>query len=276
MGIRSYLKRNTVSLNGEKSISNRINLEWWDKTPNVGDFLANVVYQWTLDYYNLDRLKMVNKTKHLMTIGSLIGMRNFDATIWGSGVHCMETVKKIYNSHKYVKYDIRAVRGPITRQVLCAAGYECPEVYGDPAILMPVIYPKRERSIKYECSVILHLSQKKRIENNTDLSLHYIDVETCDYKKFIEEIVSSRKIISSSLHGIILSESYGTPAIFLRSGMDKELIKFFDWYLSTNRNTIKMASSIEDALDMEPMVLPNLESLRMQLLNCFPKDLWDD
>ncbi|MBE6782684.1 MAG: polysaccharide pyruvyl transferase family protein [Ruminococcaceae bacterium] len=66
--------------------------------------------------------------------------------------------------------------------------------------------------------------------------------------KFVEEIKSSEKVISSSLHGIILAETYGVPAVFLNTGgyVDNALIKYYDWYYSTNRWNVKMARTIED------------------------------
>ena len=54
---------------------------------------------------------------------------------------------------------------------------------------------------------------------------HYIDVKTSDYRKFITEICQSKLIISSSLHGIILAESYGIPAIFLNEGVEKKFYR---------------------------------------------------
>lgn len=100
-------------------------------------------------------------------------------------------------------------------------------------------------------------------------------ISTHNYKYFIDEIVKSEKIISSSLHGIILAESYGVPAILLNEGIDNQLIKYYDWYYSTGRKSVKIANSIEEALSMEPMDLPDLTNMRNDLINSFPYDLWD-
>ncbi len=94
--------------------------------------------------------------------------------------------------------DIRAVRGPLTRRVLQACGYNVPKIFGDPAILLPDIYnPNKPK--EYDVSVVFHFRYARSLEN-----YHCIPIQTYDYKKFIDEVIKSRKIISSSLHGIII------------------------------------------------------------------------
>ena len=82
-------------------------------------------------------------------------------------------------------------------------------------------------------------------------------------------------VISSSLHGIILAESYGIPAIFLGQNMEYEIIKFYDWYYSTGRKNVVIANSLDDALQMTPMALPQLEEMQKNLMMAFPNDLWN-
>ncbi len=270
-GVKSYLLRNRLCLDGTPAKEKKIYLEWWHKKKNVGDYLATVIYEKMMEHYGLDRDKKTSKPMHLLTVGSLIAMSKFDAVIWGSGIHCLDTSRKLMTQAGYVEYDIRAVRGPITDFLLRTAGYETSGIYGDPAVLMPLFYqPAVEKN--YPVSLIAHLSTKEKYKN---LDIHLIDVETDDYQFFIDEICASQKVISSSLHGIILAESYGIPAVFLADGMDNEIMKFFDWYYSTHRYNIQIAYTIQEALTMEPMELPYLESMQEALMNSFPVDLWE-
>lgn len=263
--------RNSFSIGWKKAKRNRINLEWWDKKENIGDSLALVIYQWMLDRNDIKKDAKVTKIIHVMTIGSLIGMVPFDAVIWGTGIHRISSIYKLVKYKRMVKYDIRAVRGPLTKNVLEYAGYNCSNCnYGDPAILMPLIYTPSVKK-KYDYSVIHHID-KINIESNNNY--HMIDVRTTNYKYFVEEICSSKLIISSSLHGIILAESYGVPAIFINEDMNDELFKFYDWYFSTGRKNVVMATSISEALNITPMELPDLAEMRNNLLKCFPYDLF--
>ena len=103
---------------------------------------------------------------------------------------------------------------------------------------------------------------------------HIIDVASFDYKKFIDEIVASEMVISSSLHGIIVAETYGVPALFLNNGVWDQSIKYLDWYYSTGRYNVKMISSVEEIEHVMPMKLPELDFMRRQIQECFPYDLW--
>lgn len=269
--IRRRFFRNTTSIVYKKALNKQVNLEWWNKKNNLGDALSETVFSWMLEEKQIEKNKKVSKTVHLFGIGSVVGMGNFDATIWGSGIHTFRTIKDIVNQSKYRKYDIRAVRGPITAEILTSCGYKCPKIYGDPAVLMKNIYKPSNIEKKYKYSAILHIEHQDidRFEN-----MHYINMNTTDYKKVIDEIVASEVIISSSLHGIILSETYGVPAIFLKHGMSNELLKFYDWYFSTGRNNVKMANTMQEAVNMVPMELPNLEEMQEKLIQKFPYDLW--
>jgi pyruvyltransferase len=62
--------------------------------------------------------------------------------------------------------------------------------------------------------------------------------------------------------------------VFLKKGIEAEMLKFYDWYFSTERYSVKIASDINEAMHMEPMPLPDLLKLKNNLLKSFPYDLW--
>lgn len=267
-------ERNKYTLTGEKAIEGQITLEYWSKKTNLGDALALVVYEWMLKQhsnYEQDSTLEKGKITHLMTVGSILNMGDFDATVWGSGILSVGVLKEIYNKAQYRRLDVRAVRGPITRDILENAGYTVPEIYGDPGILMPFIYKSNsiERTIPY--LIIPHYSQ---IEQFMSRGYKCLDIRTTDYKFFIDQMKKSRLIISSSLHGIILAEAYGIPAVLLNNN-DIDLLKYYDYYFSTERKSVKVASSIEEALSIEPMPLPDLSEMQKRLIESFPYDLFE-
>lgn len=272
--IKNFCLRNKYSLTTKYVKANEVNLEWWNSSLNIGDTLAKIVYDYMLDYYNLDPHKRIQRTVHLNTIGSIIAIGNYDAVIWGSGLHCNRTINNLIKHQKYVKYDVRAVRGPITESLLESAGYQCPHVYGDPAVIMPLIYTPINIKKEYSISVIVHYSKVKTAKDLEERGYHTINVLTDDYRYFIDEICKSKLVISSSLHGIILAETYGVPAIFLRNGIENEEMKFYDWYFSTNRHNVVVLDSIDEWKNVTPMQLPDLYNMRMNLIESFPNDIW--
>lgn len=267
-------RRNEKSFRGRPARTKEVNLEYWKYCRNLGDsVLPKMVYEWMLQRKECDKNVRMDKTIHLLTIGSIIGLGNFDAVIWGSGINKFEMVHKIEKNRKYVKYDIRIVRGPLTREILLSSGYNCPPIYGDPGVLLPLIYPKENVDKKYKFCVLYHHATNKR-EMICDENSICIDMQTKDYKKVVNAIMESEVVISSSLHGIILAEAYGVPTVFLNKGMDNQLMKFYDWYYSTGRMTVNVAMSLEEAMKMKPMQVPDLSKMQRELLSTFPYDLW--
>lgn len=240
---------------------------------NLGDYLSLIIVDYLLKNHNLNLNNKTNQTYYLYAIGSIIGWGYQDAVIWGSGLLNEKNVLRCLKP----KLDIRAVRGPCSKKILSEHGIACPEIYGDPACLLPLYYyPKVEKRWKY--SIILHHKSKFRNDKNfkcylKENGIHYIEILTTDYKFFIKEILSSEYVISSALHGIILSESYGIPTIFLRENLNQDL-KFDDWYFSTGRYEYMYITDIKDLSEDFTNVIPSLKVMQENLINSFPYDLW--
>ena len=163
--------------------------------------------------------------------------------------------------YPFCKLDIRAVRGPLTRKELLKYKQNCPEVYGDPAILMPLLYnPKIEK--QRDILVIPQFITEKKFRADHPL-YEMITMNTNDYKSVIDYIVSSKLVVTSSLHGIILADAYGVPSLLFR-GLNKNIdFKYYDYYYSTGRYNATIAESFEDVINKEPLPLPHLETCKL-------------
>ena len=140
-------------------------------------------------------------------IGSVLGWANRNTIVWGTGKMSRTDATMFKEEPK----QILAVRGPKTREEIIKRGFKCPEIYGDPALLMPKYYnPQLEK--KYEFSVIPHAIDRVLIPKLKKQmpKAHFIDV-TGDIYKFIDEVIQSKYIISSALHGCIMSYAYNIP-----------------------------------------------------------------
>ena len=129
-------------------------------------------------------------------------------------------------------------------------------------------------SFEYDASLVLHYSDELSFDIPQELQINIISIRTRDYESFISQIVKSKRVISSSLHEIILAETYNIPAVLLLKE-DHSLFKYEDWYKSTGREEIVVAHSIEEALKIDPMPIPDLHPIQADLIKAFPSDLWE-
>ena len=241
---------------------------------NLGDSLGEVIIRFLLDKKSIDINKPVSKTKHLYCVGTNIHGAYQSATIWGSGIYPPSNKKEAFlQKHCGRKLDIRAVRGPLTRDQVLKYGHKCPEVYGDPAILMPMIYNPVVPKLRNRLVIPQFFNEVEFREAHPNE--HMISMNTNDYESVIREILASEIVYTSSLHGIILAEAYGVPAVFFRGLTKDRDFKFLDYYYSTGRNSIELSESFEEALGTAVPALPNLSKQKADLLRSFPYDLWE-
>lgn len=202
-----------------------IAINFFETTQNWGD---------TINLYLLEKISGKKPVvapptqQHVLAVGSILRIANHNSIVWGSGF-----ISKKGNI-KYKPLKVCAVRGPLTRKLLLRKGIEAPEIYGDPALLMPRFYhPNVEK--KYSLGVIPHY---RDIEHPVVKKLEQQGARILDIKKnaedFIDDLLECEHTISSSLHGLIASDSYGIPNqwVTLKNELTGGIFKFQDYYQS--------------------------------------------
>ncbi len=131
--------------------------------------------------------------------------------------------------------DIRALRGPLTREALAGAGYPISDdlPYGDPGLLVPHFYARSPHQVDDFCLVPHHSDYKEWRWKFPGFNV--IDIGTPTYESIgplIMEITKYRMIFSSSLHVTILCESFGIPVV--PTG-PKLPFKFDDFYAGVGK-----------------------------------------
>lgn len=283
-----------------------INLYFWNNEPNLGDYLSEYI----VGAIAADRVMFKNPfitgksilksavkgmikpdgtfrkyteeyllpgRRILFAIGSILDWAPENAIVWGSGFREPDSTTACR--------DIRAVRGYLTRDLLPPPLRNVP--VGDPALLLPLILPPSsvETAKDHDISIIPHFKDKRDFSRYGDL--HFIDIQNCDIRHFVNELTSSRLILSSSLHGIILAHSYGIPALWIKNRhTGSSDFKVHDYYsslgieapiplsntdLSHNRNKLEeiLANRMDKALPSDE----RLKKLRDGLLSAFPYPL---
>lgn len=206
------------------------------RVPNLGDSMNDNL----LEFIAQRKLPTINhqvKTDKtvLIAIGSILQWATPTTLVWGSG---FITAKS--SIHAQPK-KICAVRGPLSRERILTLGFTCPEIYGDPALLYPLYY-KPKIAKKYKLGIVAHYIDRhsllfKRLLK--DKSILDINVKG-NVNKTVNQICSCERIVSSSLHGLIVADAYGIPSAWIKI-TDKVIgagFKFRDYFASVGRTDI--------------------------------------
>lgn len=178
-------------------------------------------------------MRTIFTRKYIVAIGSIISWAcNSKCTIWGTGLLFRNGI---------IPYgaNIKAVRGKCTQQRIKELNMQVPEVIGDPALLLPLIYSPSE-SVKHELGIIPHYVHYRSILNIIDDPLIKIINLYDSVEKVIDDINSCKVTISTSLHGIIVSHAYGIPCLwydFNGAKLYGDNVKFEDYFSSVNIET---------------------------------------
>lgn len=209
-------------------LDGKIPLRWWNHAPNFGDLLS----PWLANKISgKEVIEVGGSQPHYVAIGSVIGMARPLSMVWGTGSFGFDPKEPICDTATYL-----AVRGPLTRSKLDNAGIRCPRIYGDPALLTPEFY-RPEIKQTHEVGVVLRWSEDKWNNALNGDGIKKIYLKTGAIEETLDEILSCKKIITSSLHGLIIADAYGIPNAWLASGTPNgREFKYWDYFASVDKN----------------------------------------
>jgi pyruvyltransferase len=177
------------------------------------------------------------KCNKLIAIGSYLHMAENETHIYGSGM-------RIPNQWRaYTNLNVHAVRGPITRLYLEMNNIKCPKIYGDPALLLRLFYkPKYIENLKDKIAFVPHFSNMDHYYS-IDKDKYELVLPTEKWEDVVDKIYSCKYTISSSLHGLICSDAYDKPNIWLNEyGLDEGDWKFMDYFESQKRDFVNISN----------------------------------
>lgn len=229
-----------------------IYLKYWAGHHNVGDelsaYIVEKITNQPVEYASL------NQQKCLVAIGSFLHEKTLynNDVIWGTGFLKRNSIKRLprfkylipglYN-RIFKKSQICALRGPLSGAICKSLGFIDPQIYGDPAILLPKYYSPQKKQTTHKAGLILHHSHESRfstgsfhpnIKNISVLRQSFTEIEA-----FVDEILQCEVIYSTSLHGIIIAQAYGIPAQWImlnEHDIHKDpMFKFEDYFLGVEQ-----------------------------------------
>ena len=192
--------------------------------------------------YPNTKLSSLIAINRYMCIGSILNTHSLsNTTIFGTGI-LNENQK---DNFKGLPKNVFFVRGPLSSKCLKDHKIDNPEIYGDLALLLPLVYKQKSVS-HWKIGIVPHYDDMKtslisEIMSQNELDIHIIKMRNYSlWTDIIDEICSCDIILSSSLHGLIVAETYGIPNvwIYLSDYVDGWGFKFYDFYSSINKKNI--------------------------------------
>lgn len=196
---------NDIRRNGPLSRLTPIHCFWWDMLPNFGDEFT----PYLLPRYGFMPLLRPPEHAGFFGVGSILqwAPETTDAIIWGSGAK--DATTDLVRPHARVL----ALRGHLTQQ---AMGVGDSVALGDPGLLASRWISRSPRS--GTVGVVLHYSHAdadfaQRLRTRLSGTVRFID-PTGPLPSVVTEINGCDVILTTSLHGLIVADSYGIPAVW--------------------------------------------------------------
>lgn len=215
---------------------------WMEDLRNFGDDIG----PWLVTMMTGRRVRNVRQNSAprepgLMTVGSLItAIDRKDMKIWGSGLIRPLTSGLRRKLSAYPPARIYALRGRLTQEeIRKKLGWEAPDVFGDPAALLPDYYAPR-RTHARTVSVVPHYIHKKHFARVIDDQITIVDVQRHP-AEVIDAIAGSTAVLSTSLHGVICAQAYQVPWVWLQIPSDDVkggAFKFEDYFTALDREAV--------------------------------------
>lgn len=171
---------------------------YWKGAKNFGDILGPLLLK---KLAGIDSQWSAAKDSELVMVGSILEHlpENYQGIIAGCG--------KLHEAKRINLPDAKvlAVRGPLT-----AKDFKGNFAIGDPGLLADELVGYKDK--EYNLGIVPHWTDKtlefdSRFKNFNPRIIRVSD----DPLYVIEEIAKCKKIVSSSLHGIILADAFGIP-----------------------------------------------------------------
>lgn len=182
----------------------------WDGETNFGDLLGPAIAA----HYGAPCRRSPPESAELLSVGSILHKcpPHFDGVVLGSG-----HISRDDRSPNLEDAIVLAVRGPLTADKLAHAS---PVVLGDPGILTSKIWA-RPKSTDVTIGIVPHYADID-CPSTAELLRRIPNALLIDVRRppelVVPAIAGCAAILSSSLHGLVVADSFGLPAAWLVLG----------------------------------------------------------
>lgn len=217
--------------------SARVRLWWWER-PYPGN-LGDMINPYLVEKLTGMPPRYSTRPGRVLAIGSIIKLAKKGDHVWGAGCPSGDQIIE-------PEAVFHAVRGPLTRRMVLDAGGSCEPVYGDPAWLLPLVYPDKKAGKTHRVGLIRHFTHRDRplLLGEGVREIEILRSGKAGIEAFLDELLSCEAIVSTSLHGLIIANAYGVPArLATFKDSDRQIhgdgMKFEDYFLSIGRMNVE-------------------------------------
>ncbi|MEM7499345.1 MAG: polysaccharide pyruvyl transferase family protein [Pseudomonadota bacterium] len=204
-----------------------------DGFANLGDALSAVVVA-ALSGLPVRHMAARSPVERLAAVGTIgHSLKGGHVHLWGSGLDATLHPERDgpWSPPRDTRFTVHATRGPETAATLRRHGIPAPETFGDPVHLLPRLWPLDHVARDYELGIVLHLSEldeksprgrarpdylryqvPESLAGSVRLINMYADSSLAAFEAKIAEIVACKRILSTSLHGLVIADAYGIPS----------------------------------------------------------------
>lgn len=224
---------------------------YWMLSPNIGDALTPYIVE--KKGTHKCAYSYPNNEEHYIVTGSILNHANEFTTVFGAGIAWKHDVVKKCKR-------IISTRGHLSREKAEEGGNKV-EMIGDPALLMRYFEPKSSFDItdKVEIGIVPHYVDFKRVAASEH---HTVDVLR-HYRNVIFNMLKCEVVLCSSLHALILADTYNIPNAWIQLSEDiiGDNTKFLDYFSSVGRKetepidcrSFDYSAAIEQAKKWQPI-----------------------
>lgn len=251
---------------------NKINVYWWNGTPNAGDYYS----KWLASKMFGQTTFLHSKEPDFVCCGSILshaGLR-YDTKVCGAGFHNEDGKVVIDNVDNYY-----AIRGKLSYKKL---NTEKQIVLGDSGLLASKFY-KPQSKHKHRYGIVCHWKDYQALKNIYGSKHNIINMGTNNVEEVLKKISECEMVFSTSLHGIIFAHSFGIPAkhVEYQKLESKNNFKFKDYYsvldIPYEKYVLKSKDDLRELIrmvDNKEKYLPSkevIEDIQENLLGAFKK-----
>lgn len=221
---------------------------WFSAARNFGDILTPFL----LSNLGIPYATGTRSNCNALFIGSIARLAKSGTHVFGSGF--MRHSDEVAKDAKW-----HMVRGELSQQKINKAGGHCEAIYGDPALILPDMVFSQPK--KFPIAFVPHYIEQDGVWPPVRGENIVISLDSGKIEETAKLISASRRVITSSLHGLIVAHAYGVPAALVRMSdrLHGDGFKFQD-YASSVEIDIPMTNFDNPVFTLpEPLVVAKLK-----------------